>query len=85
VLVDIRHEATHNELPSLALLRLAAGHALDWLRASYWQRQADHVAAEHARIRQLLQVLYYAYICLGTAAAGAVPCLHMLDRAWCSR
>ena len=56
MLVDIRHEATHNELPSLALLRVAAGRALDWLRASYWQRQADHIAAEHSRIRQLLQV-----------------------------
>ena len=56
VLVDIRHEATHNELPSLALLRLAAGRALDWLRVNYWQAQADHIAAEHARIRQLLQV-----------------------------
>jgi ribosomal biogenesis protein LAS1 len=56
VLVDVRHEATHTELPSLALLRLAAGRALDWLRAGYWQRQADHVASEHARVRQLLQV-----------------------------
>ena len=66
MLVDVRHEATHNELPSLALLRLAAERALDWLRASYWQRQADHVTSEHARIRQLLQV--------GRNAKLHVPC-----------
>lgn len=36
LLVDLRHEATHNELPSLRVLRLAAHQALAWLRASYW-------------------------------------------------
>eukprot|EP00775_Hariotina_reticulata_P008867 gene8867-9046_t len=36
LLVDIRHEATHNELPSLATLQLAAKQALDWLMAQYW-------------------------------------------------
>ena len=72
MLVDIRHEATHNELPSLALLRLAAGHALDWLRASYWQRQAEHVAAEHARIRQLLQARYHTVVTYALFAPGAV-------------
>ena len=44
-LVDLRHEATHNELPSLAALRLAALHALTWLEESYWRRQGAHVAA----------------------------------------
>lgn len=56
MLVDVRHEATHNELPTLALLRLAAGAALDWLRGGYWQRQADHLATCQDRIRDLLQV-----------------------------
>jgi ribosomal biogenesis protein LAS1 len=36
VLVDIRHEATHNHLPSLPLLRLGAAHAMAWLHANYW-------------------------------------------------
>ncbi len=36
LLVDIRHEATHNELPSLATLRLGVRLALDWLKANYW-------------------------------------------------
>ncbi len=35
-LVDVRHEATHNELPSLPLLRAAADSALAWLRDNYW-------------------------------------------------
>jgi hypothetical protein len=36
LLVDIRHEATHNELPSLSTLQLAARQALDWLVQQYW-------------------------------------------------
>lgn len=36
LLVDVRHEATHNELPSLSTLQLAARHALDWLVNQYW-------------------------------------------------
>lgn len=36
LLVDVRHEATHNELPSLPTLQLAARQALDWLVQQYW-------------------------------------------------
>lgn len=36
LLVDVRHEATHNELPSLSTLQLAAKQALDWLVGQYW-------------------------------------------------
>eukprot|EP00878_Enallax_costatus_P031813 GHUV01034861.1.p1 GENE.GHUV01034861.1~~GHUV01034861.1.p1 ORF type:complete len:167 (+),score=22.92 GHUV01034861.1:440-940(+) len=36
LLVDIRHESTHNELPSLSTLQLAARQALDWLVTQYW-------------------------------------------------
>ena len=54
--MDVRHEASHNELPSLALLRVAAGEALAWLQASYWQRQADHLDACAAHISALLRV-----------------------------
>lgn len=35
-LVDIRHEATHHELPSLPLLRLGVQQALGWLKDTYW-------------------------------------------------
>ncbi len=55
VLVDVRHEAAHNELPTLALLQAAARAALAWLAAGYWQRQADHLAAWRGRTAELLQ------------------------------
>ena len=60
LLVDVRHEAAHNELPALPLLRLAARSALAWLAAGYWQRQAEHLAACRARIAELLQVQWVA-------------------------
>ena len=58
ILVDVRHEASHNELPSLALLRLAAGTALAWLAHSYWQAQADHVTLRKAQIVELIKVWF---------------------------
>ena len=56
LLVDIRHEASHNELPSLALLRLGATSALAWLSQSYWQQQADHLTLRKSQIHELLRV-----------------------------
>ena len=38
-LVDLRHEASHQELPPLPLLRLAAKEALWLLRERFWQPQ----------------------------------------------
>ncbi len=58
LLVDLRHEATHNELPSLACLRLAAAHALTWLAGHYWQRQTVHTAACLGNVSHLLQVWF---------------------------
>ena len=37
VLVDIRHESTHDSLPTLPTLELAMRMALDWLYANYWE------------------------------------------------
>lgn len=34
--VELRHEATHRELPSLTVLRGAAGRSLEWLWGFYW-------------------------------------------------
>ena len=39
-LVDLRHESTHQTMPSLPALRFAARRALQWLGENYWQRQA---------------------------------------------
>lgn len=35
--VEIRHEAIHGDLPSLAVLRRASEKALEWLWNDYWQ------------------------------------------------
>jgi hypothetical protein len=40
VLVDIRHTASHNALPTLPALSLAAARALEWLGQHYWVPQA---------------------------------------------
>ena len=40
-LVDLRHECTHQRLPSLASLRLAADEALLWLHEHYWLPQRN--------------------------------------------
>ncbi|KAL6750390.1 Las1-like-domain-containing protein [Haematococcus lacustris] len=57
VLVDIRHDATHGELPSLALLRTGAAAALHWLQGTYWDGQARHVQANLERAGLLLRAL----------------------------
>ncbi|GIL50713.1 hypothetical protein Vafri_6829 [Volvox africanus] len=56
-LVDVRHEATHNELPSLPLLRAAASSALLWLRDNYWDGQCRVLEAAGERIGSLLTIL----------------------------
>ena len=35
--VDLRHEATHGDMPSLSNLRSAAKRALEWLWEDYWK------------------------------------------------
>nr|XP_043631890.1 pre-rRNA-processing protein las1 [Erigeron canadensis]XP_043631891.1 pre-rRNA-processing protein las1 [Erigeron canadensis] len=39
MLIDIRHESSHRDLPSLKLVRHASTKALDWLKAYYWEPQ----------------------------------------------
>ena len=96
LLVDVRHEAAHNELPALPLLRVAVRAALAWLAGGYWQRQADHLAACRARIAELLQVRWVTSLCLcvcmccsaiQTASSALVVALcfvilHVLQRGW---
>ena len=47
-LVDVRHDATHNQLAKLPLLRLAAQTFLDFLQERYWAA----VAAQHCQQRE---------------------------------
>lgn len=58
VLVDVRHEAAHNELPTLPLLRSAASHALTWLKGHYWDRQSEGIQAAKLRAEELIAVRF---------------------------
>lgn len=68
ILVDLRHEATHNDLPSMPSLRLAVHQALGWLRTNYWLRQSEQLETSKGRITSLVQE----YISLHLAAAFKV-------------
>ncbi|KAI4131495.1 MAG: hypothetical protein LQ347_002965 [Umbilicaria vellea] len=39
--VELRHQATHEDLPSLVVLRRATAKALEWLWDYYWHHQGD--------------------------------------------
>ncbi|KAL3818366.1 hypothetical protein ACJIZ3_004271 [Penstemon smallii] len=43
MLIDIRHEGSHRDLPSLQLVRLASKKALDWLKLYYWEPQEKEI------------------------------------------
>ncbi|GMH13036.1 hypothetical protein Nepgr_014877 [Nepenthes gracilis] len=43
MLIDIRHEGSHRDLPSLRLLRLASIKALSWLKSYYWDPQMEAI------------------------------------------
>lgn len=43
--VDIRHEATHGDMPNLTNLRSAAKRALRWLWEDYWKGLEEQAAA----------------------------------------
>lgn len=50
--VELRHQATHEQLPSLTRLRAAAQSALDWIWEYYWRHlvdDADEAAAPGGR------------------------------------
>lgn len=45
ILVEIRHQASHNALPRLSTLESAAKKALTWLREYYWDPQFKNINA----------------------------------------
>ena len=55
VLVDIRHAASHNALPSLPALSQAADRALEWLRRHYWEPQAAVLTPPEQTVEPLLR------------------------------
>ena len=46
--VELRHEATHREPPSLVVLRKAAQRSLEWLWDNYWAGICDEPGATPA-------------------------------------
>ncbi|KAF5198351.1 las1-like family protein [Thalictrum thalictroides] len=44
MLIDIRHEASHRDLPSLQLVRVASVEVLDWIKSTYWEPQKKKVS-----------------------------------------
>lgn len=47
--VDIRHDGTHNDLPSWEILGLAVSNAIDYLSETYWKDQLEKL--EKTKIR----------------------------------
>ncbi|XP_016510528.1 uncharacterized protein LOC107827832 isoform X1 [Nicotiana tabacum] len=43
MLIDVRHEGSHRDLPSLQLVHLASTKALDWLKSYYWEPQSKAI------------------------------------------
>ncbi|XP_074557764.1 uncharacterized protein LOC141813690 isoform X2 [Curcuma longa] len=60
VLVDIRHESSHRDLPSLQRVRHASVKALDWLKHNYWEAQKNRIPDVRKVIRsKLLEMTCY--------------------------
>ncbi|XP_042373481.1 uncharacterized protein LOC121967379 [Zingiber officinale] len=60
VLVDIRHESSHRDLPSLQRVRHASVKALDWLKFNYWEAQKNRIPDVRKVIRsKLLEMTCY--------------------------
>ncbi|CAJ1975194.1 unnamed protein product [Sphenostylis stenocarpa] len=43
MLIDIQHEGSHRELPTLKIVRSASVKALDWLKSYYWEPQSKAI------------------------------------------
>ena len=63
-LVDIRHQATHQALPSLPVLRLAAGTLLQVFQTVYWAPYRAYVEGTVERARGLLRAYQNASMAL---------------------
>lgn len=57
LLIDLRHEGTHDRLPALDALRVASNVALDWLRENYWESTAWERLLAEQTIEQKLDWL----------------------------
>ena len=53
--VDLRHDATHNALPALPVLRIAAHRILRWLELEYWHAQSSALVAMERQCSAVLK------------------------------
>lgn len=54
-LVDLRHEATHANLPSQDTLRAGVKVALSWLQKEYWEAQVSSHKDSEVKLCELLE------------------------------
>lgn len=78
--VELRHQATHEQLPSLAKLRSAARKALDWIWNYYWKNLPGEGNAEVGEKGDKGRELVVRY--LGEEDAGKRKALHRQLRQW---
>ncbi|XDG01946.1 hypothetical protein ABKA04_001561 [Annulohypoxylon sp. FPYF3050] len=77
--VELRHQATHEQLPSLAKLRSAARKALDWIWAYYWKNlPGEEGNAEDKGDKGKELVVKY----LGEEDVGMRKAMHKQLRQW---
>ncbi len=57
LLVDLRHEATHKDMPSLEVLKAGLCELLRWLYTNYWQKQYAQTQRETANAARLVALL----------------------------
>lgn len=72
-IVDIRHEVTHNIMPSVATLRLASDQSLQWLRRNYWQPQVLLLESVYD-MHLYYFLLLFAAVCTPGAGFDRLPC-----------
>lgn len=54
-LVDLRHECTHDKIPSYEVLYEASAIAFEWLKVNYWQRHLEFLDEAHSKLFDLMQ------------------------------
>lgn len=70
-LVDLRHEATHNELPRVVALEAGAAAGLVWLEENYWRAQRGALASRFAAAAALVAEYVSLKLVAARSSAGA--------------
>jgi len=57
LLVDLRHDATHKEMPSLEVLKTGLGELLKWIYVKYWQSQYTTICEEKRNSEKIIDFI----------------------------